>query len=150
MKKLFIFLFMASFFSNGFSQSGPPSANTRVAETKPPASMIRTVAGGIVGVWAGNFGSGTVYNGAYCSFRFNADGTMQVLAGDRSVIANGTYKYDNNQFSGTYITPSGEIFSFSGKKDNSMLSGTYGNGTDTSNRGSWRVKKLADISANLR
>jgi hypothetical protein len=143
MKKLFTFLIMIFYLAEGFSQSVKPAA--------PAAhNSGRSIAEIVTGTWVGNFGTGSTYTGAYCSFRLNADGTMQVMSADKGVVASGTFRYENNQLTGTYIKPSGEIFSFSGKMDNNTLTGTFGTGTDVSNQGIWRIKKQAAVTANLR
>ena len=139
----------------------PPPVNTKVSEPRQISTPVRpavlttaipvqAAAMGVTGTWVGNFGTGTNYNGAYCSFRLNADGTMQVIGADRSVVASGTFKFENNQLTGTYIKPSGEIFSFNGKMDNNALAGTFGTGTNVSNQGTWRMTKQASVTANLR
>lgn len=136
----------------------PLPVTAKITEQRQPAIQIRpaaaipvkAVAMDVTGTWAGNFGKGTNYNGAYCSFRLNADGTMQVIGADKTVVASGTFKFEKNQLSGTYIKPSGEIFSFNGKMDNNALTGTFGTGTNVSNLGTWRMTKQAAVAANLR
>jgi hypothetical protein len=144
----------------GGSYVPPPAASTtQIKQVATPVNAtvinqnvknINMVSAGVAGTWVGNFGTGTNYNGAYCSFRFNSDGTMQVLGADKSVVASGTYKFENNNLSGTYIRPSGEIVSFNGKLDNNAITGTYGAGTNSSNQGTWRMTKQGSVTANLR
>jgi hypothetical protein len=147
--------------NTGGSYVSPPpaAANAQIRQVATPVNAtvinqnvktINAVSAGVAGTWVGNFGTGANYNGAYCSFRFNSDGTMQVLGNDKNVAASGTYKLENNNLSGTYIKPSGEIISFNGKFENNAITGTYGAGTNSSNQGSWRVTKQGSVTANLR
>ncbi|MET0464328.1 MAG: hypothetical protein ABW007_14280 [Chitinophagaceae bacterium] len=146
--------------NTGGSYVPPPAApNKQVKQVVTPVNAavinqqvktLNVAPAGVTGTWAGNFGAGTNYNGAFCCFRLNGDGTMQVLNSDKNIAANGTYKFENNNLTGTYIRPSGEIVSFSGRLDNNAITGTYGTGTNSSNQGTWRITRQGSVVANLR
>ena len=96
----------------------------------------------IPGNWAGTYGNGESNNPNFYSFRLNADGTMQVIAANGTVLANGNYSFTNGQLTGSYAYANGSRFSFNGIVDgNGNLSGTWGNGSNVSGQGKWIMTK---------
>jgi hypothetical protein len=146
-------------FTPSATTTAPPS-NTN--NTTPPSKSktmggIKTMggvppaAGSIAGSWVGTYGTGQNNTPSYYSFKLNADGTMQVVGANNSVIANGTYSFSNNQLTGKYTYSNGGAFSFAATLSGSQLNGTWGSGTNVSGGGKWVMNKAAvSATGNIR
>ena len=69
---------------------------------------------------------------------------MQLLNASGNVIANGSYKFVNNQLTGTYTYTSAAtgVYSVAGTPDaNGTLTGTWGSGNNVSGGGGWTMTK---------
>ncbi|MEY2918161.1 MAG: hypothetical protein RIS73_1875 [Bacteroidota bacterium] len=105
----------------------------------------------IAGAWTGTYGTGQNNTPSYYSFKLNADGTMQVIDANNSVIAGGTYSFSNNQLNGKYTYSNGGPFSFAATLSGSQLNGTWGTGTNVSGGGKWVMNKSAvSATGNIR
>jgi hypothetical protein len=125
---------------SGNTGSKTAAANLRKAEA-PPAPKT-TSATTIVGNWTGTYGNGESTSPNYYAFKLNADGTMQMLAANGNVMANGTYTYANNQLNGTYTYTNAGAFSFSATMDAAgKLNGTWGSGANVRGGGRWMMSK---------
>lgn len=138
----------------------PPRSSGNNAPPPPPpppsstANNSKTVSGNfrkmekpssgssISGNWQGTYGNGESNNPNFYSFRLNADGTMQVIAANGNVIANGNYTYTNNQLTGTYTYTNAGAYSFSAIMEASgTLNGTWGSGSNVRGGGRWIMTK---------
>jgi hypothetical protein len=137
----------------------PRSSGNNVAPPPPPpppsnATNSKTVSGNfrkmekpssgssISGNWQGTYGNGESNNPNYYSFRLNTDGSMQVVAANGNVIANGNYTYTNNQLTGTYTYTNAGSYSFSAIMEASgTLNGTWGSGSNVRGGGKWVMTK---------
>ena len=142
-----------------FTPSATTPASTNNTNTQPPSTTNKNMGGGIkvmnvppapvppatsiAGAWVGTYGTGQNSGPSYYSFKLNADGTMQVVAANNSVIASGTYTFSNNQLSGKYTYTNGGVFSFTATLSGSQLNGTWGNNVNVSGGGKWLMNKTA-------
>ncbi len=143
-------------------QMAPPAPPAASGSTVPPPPMPNNSMGGfkkittpaaptVTGVWVGTYGNGDANNPNYYSFRLNADGTMQALASNGSVIANGNYSFANNQLSGSYSYTSAGTYSFAATLDvNGSFNGSWGRGSNSSGGGKWVMSKSNQATANYR
>lgn len=120
----------------------PPSASNNnpknaTANLRKPGNP--STATSIAGHWVGTYGNGESNNPNYYSFRLNTDASMQVIAANGNVMANGTYTFTNNQLTGTYVyNNNAGSYSFSATMDaNGTLTGTWGSGTNVRGGGRW-------------
>ncbi|MEO8406199.1 MAG: hypothetical protein ABI480_16440 [Chitinophagaceae bacterium] len=123
----------------------PPSSNANAGKNSTgnfrKASQPNS-ANSISGNWVGTYGNGESNNTNYYSFRLNADKTMQVIAANGNVIANGNYTYTSNQLTGTYTYTNAGNFSFSATMEaNGALNGTWGSGSNVRGGGRWVMSK---------
>jgi hypothetical protein len=110
--------------------------------SKTFAKQINDVAANpVAGMWKGTYGNGQNSTPNFYSFRFNTDGTMENLDNNGNAVAKGTYKFVNNQLSGFYIANGNVAYSFAATLNSTQLSGTWGNGTNTSGGGKWIMNK---------
>ncbi len=93
----------------------------------------------IIGTWKGSYGNGASQTGNFYSFRFNTDGTLNVLYPDGNIICSGKYTITNNTVTGTYYYNGNQPYSVAGtyNPSNNTITGTYGAGSNTSGGGSW-------------
>lgn len=118
----------------------PP--NTIKGNGQQATASANTIKVNIAGNWTGTFGDGESNSPNYYSFRLNADGTMQVVAANGNVIANGNYTYTNNQLTGTYTYNGSGTFSFSAAMEsNATLNGTWGSGANVRGGGRWIMSR---------
>lgn len=135
--------------SGGYTSAPPPPPPpaTNAGGFKSSTGNIRktstaSTSVSIAGNWAGTYGNGESNNPNYYSFRLNADGTMQVVAANGTIMANGNYTYSNNQLSGTYTYTNAGAYSFSATMEaNGTLSGTWGSGSNVRGGGRWIMTK---------
>lgn len=124
----------------------PPPTSTGNTSKNPTGNLRKTdkpsSVNSISGNWAGTYGNGESNSPSFYSFRLNADGTMQVVAANGNVIANGNYTYTNNQLTGTYTYTNSGTFSFSATMEaNGSLNGTWGSGSNVRGGGKWVMTK---------
>lgn len=116
-----------------------------VAQTAPAAPVS------LPGTWTGTWGSGASNGPNYYSFRFNADGSMQLLGQNGAVLANGRYTFTNNQLNGSYTYSTGGTYNYAGTLDASnTLNGNWSAGAGGSGNGKWMLKKTVSATTNLR
>ena len=128
----------------------PPSKSKSMSGFKTMGG-VPPAAGAVAGNWVGTYGTGQNNTPSYYSFKLNADGTMQVVGANNSVIANGTYSFSNNQLNGKYTYSNGGVFSFAATLSGSQLNGTWGSGTNVSGGGKWVMNKVAvSATGNIR
>jgi hypothetical protein len=131
----------------------PPAPNNTTANTpsqgiskntggfKKPGMVNSTVS--VEGAWKGTYGNGTNNSPNFYSFKLNADGTMQLLDINNTVIATGTYIFNNNQLTASYKYTNGSNFSVAATLSGSQLDGTWGSGANVSGGGKWVMTKSA-------
>lgn len=124
----------------------PPPVATGNTSKNPTGNLRKTTrpssGNTITGSWIGTYGNGESNNTNYYSFRMNADGTMQVVAANGNVMANGNYTYTNNQLTGNYNYTNSGNYSFSATMDtNGTLNGTWGSGSNVRGGGRWMMSK---------
>ncbi len=143
----YIILIRAEFTAKASAPAPPPPSVAPVNNSKNPTGNLRKTTrlssgNTITGSWVGTYGNGESNNTNYYSFRMNADGTMQVVASNGNVMANGNYTYTNNQLTGNYNYTNSGNYSFSATMDtNGTLNGTWGSGSNVRGGGRWMMSK---------
>lgn len=119
-----------------------PAVNKAVKQLNIPVS-----ANIVAGTWTGTYGTGQNNAPSFYSFKFNTDGSMQVVDASGNIIAKGTYLLSNNMLNGSYkYNNNNNPFSFAATLSGTQLNGTWGSGNNTSGGGKWIMNK-AGISA---
>lgn len=135
--------------SSGYNNSAPPPPPppASTGSSKNAVGNMRkadrpTSGSSIGGTWSGTYGNGESSNPNFYSFQLNPDGSMQVIAVNGNVMANGNYTYANNQLNGTYTYTNSGSFSFNAQMDgNGTLNGTWGSGSNVRGGGRWVMTK---------
>jgi len=135
--------------SSGYNNNSvppPPPPSAPANNSKNSAGNLRKMdrpspGNSIAGNWAGTYGNGESNNSNYYSFKLNPDGTMQVMAANGNVMANGNYTYANDQLAGTYTYTTSGTYSFSAQMGNGTLNGTWGSGSNVRGGGRWVMTK---------
>ncbi len=105
-----------------------PAVNKAVKQLNIPVS-----ANIVAGTWTGTYGTGQNNAPSFYSFKFNTDGSMQVVDASGNIIAKGTYLLSNNMLNGSYkYNNNNNPFSFAATLSCTELYGTCGSVNNTS------------------
>ena len=96
----------------------------------------------MVGIWDGKYAAGQGEPNTQYTFKLNANGTMQILDFDKTVLGSGTWSLNETTFTGKYTYELGGNFSMVAKYDAAAktLTGSWGEDQSTGD-GTFFLKK---------
>ena len=111
---------------------------TTATNKQPITKQVQTITS-IVGKWEGTWGSGESYGTNYYSLKFNADGSMQLVAQNGTIYANGIYSFSANQLNGSYVYTNGAKYTIAAFFSDNKLYGTWINAINSNDGGRWVI-----------